>query len=204
MDIDAVIAAERRRLAGLLAGLNDAQWATPSLCAGWTVRHVAAHLITPFAVAVPKLVLSVLRTGSVAGAMDRQARRLGQWPTAELVATLERHAETRFRPPGGTAAAPLTDILVHGMDIRWPLGRADDRPDPQHLRPVLELLTDPAGSRGLVPRGRTAGVRLVATDVDWAHGSGPEIRGAALPLALGVLGRDVARPELTGDGLRNW
>lgn len=39
-----LITAERRRVADLLAGLDDEQWAAPSLCDGWTVREVGAHL----------------------------------------------------------------------------------------------------------------------------------------------------------------
>jgi uncharacterized protein (TIGR03083 family) len=47
MDKDAVWAAidsQRLRTADLLEGLSEEQWRHPSLCDGWTVRDVAAHL----------------------------------------------------------------------------------------------------------------------------------------------------------------
>ena len=199
METFAIIAAERRRLAGLLDTLSADQWATPSLCAGWTVRHVVAHLVTPFLVSTPALLGAVLRRRGLAGAMDHTARRLAGRPTTDLVETLRRNADHRFTPPGGPPEAPLTDILVHGMDIRWPLGRPGDRPDPATLLPVLDFLAGPKAG-GLVPRGRLAGLRLVATDVDWAHGDGAVVEGPALPLAMAALGRRVALPELTGPG----
>jgi len=39
-----MIASERTGLADELERLTPEQWATPSLCTGWTVRDVAAHL----------------------------------------------------------------------------------------------------------------------------------------------------------------
>ena len=47
MDRDEVwraIDAERISLADLLDSLGEREWETPSLCAGWRVRDVAAHL----------------------------------------------------------------------------------------------------------------------------------------------------------------
>lgn len=37
---------ERRDLADLLDSLTPEQWATPSLCAGWSVRDVVAHILS--------------------------------------------------------------------------------------------------------------------------------------------------------------
>lgn len=200
MDLFAIIAAERRRLADLLGTLTDAQWGAPSLCAGWTVRHVAAHLVTPFAASRAQMVGALIRRRSIAGVMDVMARRLAERPTGELVDLLRRHAASRFTPPGSPPAAPLTDILVHGMDIRWPLGRQDDRPDPAALGPVLDFVAGPNAARGFIPGDRLAGLRLVATDIGWSHGAGAPVEGPALPLAMAVLGRRVAVPELRGDG----
>ena len=44
MDYFPTSAAERRAIADMLDGLSTQQWDTQSLCAGWTVRDVAAHL----------------------------------------------------------------------------------------------------------------------------------------------------------------
>ena len=39
-----VVAEQRLAMAELLAGLSEADWEQPSLCAGWRVRDVAAHV----------------------------------------------------------------------------------------------------------------------------------------------------------------
>jgi hypothetical protein len=38
----AAVADERRRIADVLESLDDAQLSTPSLCAGWDIKTVAA------------------------------------------------------------------------------------------------------------------------------------------------------------------
>lgn len=47
-ELRAWIAAERRELADLLDTLRADQWDRPSLCAGWRVREVAAHMSLGF------------------------------------------------------------------------------------------------------------------------------------------------------------
>jgi hypothetical protein len=46
---------------------------------------------------------------------------------------------------------------------------------------------------------RIAGVRLVATDGDWARGDGPEVRGDSVALMLLLTGRPVG-DDLSGPG----
>jgi uncharacterized protein (TIGR03083 family) len=196
-----VIADERRKLADLLDGLTDEQWATPSLCAGWTIRHVAAHLVTPFEVKPHQILASVLRHRGLSAAMDATAGHLAQRPTHELVATLRSNATNRFTPPTLPPAAPLTDLLVHAADIRWPLGMADDRPSPDRVVIALDFLVTPAARRGFMPGGRLAGLRFVATDHAWSHGEGSEIQGPSLSLAMLMLGRTAASPDVRGSGV---
>jgi uncharacterized protein (TIGR03083 family) len=194
---------ERLGLVERLSDLSPEQWDTPSLCAGWSVRHVLAHLVTPFVVSKPQMLVEVLRSRGVAGAMDRTARRVAEQPPGELLALLEQNAASRFTPPGQPLEAPLTDIVVHGADIRWVLD--DDREDwgdPTRLRPVLDYLVSPKARRAFVPRRRLQGVRLVADDQEWSHGDGLEIGGSSLALAAGVLGRAAAQPLLSGAGTR--
>jgi hypothetical protein len=45
----AAVADERRSIATLIDGLNAGELATPSLCTGWDVKTVAAHLVSDFA-----------------------------------------------------------------------------------------------------------------------------------------------------------
>jgi hypothetical protein len=101
--------------------------------------------------------------------------------------------------------APLTDVLVHGQDIRIPLGLADER-SAAPWRGVLAFLVSKRARRGFVA-GRLPELRLVAHDLDWSWGAGPEVSGPAVALALAVSGRDARADQLDGPGahrLRDW
>ena len=196
------IRAERLAVVERLRGLPEPDWTTPSLCTGWTVHHVLAHLVTPFEVGLPGFGLAVLRYRGVSGAMDGLARRFARRPPEDLLDVLEANAGSGFRPPGLPLAAPLTDATVHAADIRWGLGddHADPR-DPARLRPALDFLVSEQARGPMVPAGRLDGLRFTGTDLDWSHGSGAEVSGTALHLMMGILGRPAAHPHLTGPGL---
>jgi uncharacterized protein (TIGR03083 family) len=200
VDTFAEIADERRQLADLLTGLTPGQLATQSLCDEWSVHDVAAHLITPLEVSTSRFALTILACrGSFDRANVRLTRQQARRPITEIVDILRRKAETRFTPPGAGPEAPLTDALVHGLDIRWPLRLTREAPA-ERLRTSLTFLTSRAG-RGLVPRGALDGLRLTADDVDWAHGSGPTVRGGAEAMLLAMTGRTAALGHLSGDGV---
>lgn len=193
---------ERLGLAARLAELTPNEWEIPSLCLGWSVRHVAAHLITPFAVSPRHMAVRVVKARGISGAMDAAARELATRPTHDLVALLQQHAGSTFHPPGLPLAAPLTDVIVHGADIRWALGDATrDWGDCERLRPVLDFLVSPRALTGFMPRRRTAGLSFMATDQEWTFGSGQPVRGPSLALTLGLLGRPRAFPLLDGAGV---
>lgn len=193
------IATERRALADDLEGLTAEQWEQPSLCGDWTVRHLAGHLVVPHVIKLRTFAVEIAKAaGNFDRANSRLAIREGQRPTAELVADLRRHAESHFHPPGFGSEAPLTDILVHGYDIRLPLGLPAERP-PAPFRHALDLLVSPKARRGFVAKGRPP-ARLVATDLDWSHGDGDEVSGTAADLALALLRRSVRLDTLSGPG----
>jgi uncharacterized protein (TIGR03083 family) len=197
-EVFGMIAEERRALADLLDTLTPEQWATPSLCAGWTVREVAAHLVVPFEVSVPSLMLRLVRSlGSYDRAMDGATREVAARPTTELAARLRANADHRFTPPMSGPEAPLTDVVVHGQDIRRPLGIAHGI-EPEHLRVALDRMA--GGALGFVPRSRVAGLRFEATDLDWSAGDGALVRGPAEAILLAITGRPVALADLDGDG----
>ena len=199
VDTFAEIADERRGLADLLSGLTAEQQATQSLCSEWRVHDVVAHLVVPLEVGIPRFAVAMLGSrGNFDRANVRLAGRQARRPFGELLEVLRRKAGSRFTPPGAGPEAPLTDVLVHGLDIRWPLGLA--RVVPEHrLRTSLDHVSDPA-SRGVVPKGALDGLRFEADDVDWTHGSGPVVRGPAEALLLALTGRPTALDRLTGDG----
>ncbi|NHC47298.1 maleylpyruvate isomerase family mycothiol-dependent enzyme [Motilibacter aurantiacus] len=198
MDVFEEIADERRALADQLATLTLEQQTTRSLCHAWSVHDVLAHLVMPLEVSTSRLVLAVLLAGGKFDrASERVTRQLAQRPFAELVEVLRRKADIRFTPPGSGPESPLVDVLVHGLDIRWPLRLHHDIPAPRLREALTFLMTAPAG---LVPRGALTGLRLEAEDIDWAHGSGPVVRGRAGTLLLAATGRTAALAPLTGDG----
>ena len=200
MDTFAEIADERRQVAALASGLTAEQLATPSLCGEWSVHDVVAHLVVPLEVSLPKFAVAMLASrGNFDRANVRLTREQARRPVAELSEVLRRKAGSRFTPPGSGPEAPLTDLLVHGLDIRWPLGLARDIPQ-ERLRTSLAYLTAaPVG--GVVPTGRLDGLRFEASDVDWAHGSGPVVRGSGEALLLAITGRTTALDHLRGDGV---
>jgi uncharacterized protein (TIGR03083 family) len=94
-----VITEQRLGLARLLAGLSDTEWEQPSLCAGWRVRDVAAHVA--MAPLVPRLG-SMLADGIRARELHRLnhdvAVRHAARPTRDIVAELCTYADSRRLP----------------------------------------------------------------------------------------------------------
>jgi uncharacterized protein (TIGR03083 family) len=200
MDVFAAIADERRTVADMLSGLTPAQWATPSLCPPWNVREIAAHLDLPFLVGARKAMWAfVLARFDFDRWAERLTAEVAVRPTAELVDILRRNAEHRFVPPGAGPEAPLTEILVHGLDIRRPLGIARKLPEDRVLA-ALEFLAK-APPRGHTRKAWREGLRFVATDMDWAHGHGPLVRGGVDSLLLALTGRVSVLDEVQGDGV---
>ncbi len=193
------VANERREIASLIDGLDDAQLATQSLCAGWDIRTVAAHLVSVFADSFWEFQWTAIRRGGVHRAIDELARRRAQLPPAEIAAALRQGADHQLSPPITGPLSGLTDVLVHGGDIRIPLGLPFD-PNPHLVSLALDFLT---GSRalGFVPFGRLRGIRLQASDADRSWGRGAEVRGPLRALMLAVTGRDALLHTLDGPGL---
>ena len=134
----AAVANERRQIANLLESLDDAQLATPSLCAGWDVKTVAAHVVTVFADSFWVFMRTAVLRASMAGAIDELARRRAKAPAADIVATLRGCADHPVSPPLFGPLDPLADILVHAGDIRIPL-RMPFEPDPELAALALDF-----------------------------------------------------------------
>ena len=200
VDTFAEIADERRSLADLFSELTGEQQSAESLCSGWSVHDVAAHLIVPLEVGIPRFALTMLACrGSFDRANMRLARKQARRPFNEITEVLRSKAESRFTPPGAGPEMPLTDLLVHGLDISWPLRLTREVPG-ERLEKALTFLTATA-ARGLVPEGRLRDLRFEADDIDWAHGSGPAVRGSADALLLAITGRTAALASLSGEGV---
>jgi uncharacterized protein (TIGR03083 family) len=202
-DLYPMVVAERRRLADALDPLTDEQWATASLCAGWTVRDVLAHLVFPATASKLKVIVPFFKSGFNFDRMTNQLVRDDTRSGPELVKVLRKHAEHRFTPPGFGFEAPLTDVVVHGRDIERPLG-IPATTDPQVARAVLDFVVSKRATlgNGFVHKGVTDGLRFEATDLNWAHGDGDAVvRGQTEALMLVILGRAVALGDLSGTGV---
>lgn len=197
-DIWPTIHAERRALADDLAGLRAEQWATPSLCSGWTVHEVLAHLLATAKMTPPKFLARMAAARfSFRRFSDRQvALESAGGPEATLAAF--RAVVDRTSAPPGPKATWLGEAFVHGEDIRRPLGIT-------HVYPASEVaraLAFYAGSNALIGgKRRLAGVTLRATDADVSQGSGPVVEGPAVSLLLAATGRRPALDDLSGPGL---
>jgi len=183
---------ERRALAATLRTLTPEQWEHDSLCAGWTVKDVAAHVIS-----TPQLGWS--------GTLGVFARNLGRGyntmiyretkkvsarrSTEEILADFDAFADSRKKVPTTTTVEPLIDALVHHQDILRPLGLRHDM-DPSAAAVAADrvrLLAPLMGTRGAI-----RGVRMVATDIDWDRGRGRVVEAQMQELLMRCAGR---RPE---------
>ena len=193
-----VVAAERGALADDLTGLTDEQWRTPSLCAGWTVHDVLAHQCGTADMNPGRFLLRFVaaRFDFARFAQTQIERYRGATP-AETLATFRRLQHSTSAPPGPKVSW-LGEVVVHSEDIRRPLGIEHVYP-PDAVRRVLDFYT---GSNTLIgTKKRIADLRLVATDQDWSHGSGPAVEGRMIDLLLAATGRQAACERLQGDGV---
>ncbi|WP_433292997.1 maleylpyruvate isomerase family mycothiol-dependent enzyme [Pseudonocardia sp. CA-142604] len=190
--------AERAALAADLTGLTDEQWATPSLCPGLSVRDVLAHLTAGASLNPLRWFAGVVRCRFD---FDKQvkmrlAEQLGATP-AETLARFRGVVHSTTAPPLPKVAM-LGEIVVHGEDIRRPLGIDHDYP----IELVTQLATFYTSSDlMLVGKTRVAGLRLVATDGPFATGVGPLVSGTTLAITMATTGRVGYCDDLTGDGV---
>lgn len=200
MDVDAIwqeIDRQREELADLMAGFTETDWETPSLCPGWRVREVGAHLtlaqMSPLAA-----VGNLARAGGSFNKMIRDtAVRQGRLPVERYPALLRAMKGSRRKAPGVTPVEPLTDTLVHASDMLVPLGRP--RAVPLEAAAVSATRCWDMGFPFGAQR-RLAGLLLVADDHDWSIGSGQVVEGSMQDLLLLVTGRYVVLPHLGGPG----
>lgn len=191
MDSDTIwqhIDSERAWVADLLESLSEDAWQQPSVCAGWTVRDVGAHL-TFAQCRVRDLVIPAVRAGFRYDAFIKVSALRSPLTHEEIVATLRGFVGSRRRVAFVTDLEPLIDILVHSQDICRPLGI--DHPTPPDAAAAAAdrvLSTRPPIRRWKPPRG----VRLVASDIDWAFGDGEEVRASMQTHLLTLTGRQAA------------
>ena len=197
--------AEVDDIGGLLSELGDEQFDTPSLCSGWAVRDVLGHMGLGHTTPMGAMIGRIAKYGfNVTKASSRESTMLfaGKAPdeirrfwSEVMMATHPRKGISKMIP----ARAGFLDHLVHNQDIRRPTGHARSIPE-ERLRRALELARS-EGSPMFSPKRNVAGLRLVATDVDWSGGDGPEVTGPGEALVMAASGRRAALADLSGEGV---
>jgi uncharacterized protein (TIGR03083 family) len=199
MEVWPAIASERKSLVAALAELPADAWSRPSLCPGWSVRDVVAHLVATSRMTPPAFAGKLARAGFRFHEMSRREieRITAGASDADLVDALAARVDARTAPPG-PALSWLGETIVHGEDVFRALGPYREHPR-EHLVAVAGFY---ASSNMLIgAKSRIDGVALRATDADWTHGSGPEAAGPLIALVMAMTGRRAAFEDLTGEGV---
>ena len=200
MDRDEVwrtIDEQRSELADLMETFTEAEWATPSLCEGWRVREVAAHLTLAHTTLRQGLGPAIRARGGFNRMIYQTAMVQAELPVEDYPVLLRAMVGSRRKAPFITDLEPMIDQLVHGQDMVVPLGRSREMP-PEAAATAAQR----AWSMGF-PFGakkRLRGFTLAATDHPWTVGAGPVVEGPIRALLMLVTGRDVVLPELSGPG----
>jgi len=193
-----LIHAERQRLIEDLQSLNDQQWRAASLCPEWDVQQVLAHLVALTKQTPPKFFAKFAASGFRFERMAaKDVARESAGTPAQTLAEFTAHVGDSSAPPGPVDSW-IGEVVVHGADIRRPLGIAYS-PPVATTRQVADFYKN---SNLLIgAKSRISGVKMIATDTDWSHGSGAEVRGPILSLVQAMTGRVAAVADLTGDGV---
>jgi uncharacterized protein (TIGR03083 family) len=193
-----MIAAQRAELAEVLADLPAPSWDEPTLCAGWRVREVVAHITMPFRFSGRRFALELARSrGRFNEMANRVARRdAAAMSPGDLTGAVRSNTGHPWKPPGGGYTGALAHDLIHGLDITVPLGLA--RPVPEERLQLV--LPGSLADRSVKFFGVDLdGIELRAQDMDWTLGSGVPLTGAAVDLLLVLCGRTLPAGRLTGE-----
>ncbi|WP_461190037.1 maleylpyruvate isomerase family mycothiol-dependent enzyme [Arthrobacter sp. Z4-13] len=189
---------ERRLLTADLSELPDEQWRRPSLCPGWDVHDVLAHLVDTARTGRLSFVRDLLTARMDFDRANENgiAREKRQDPQDTINAL--REAADLTRTPPANLATRLVEAIVHGEDIRRPLGIAGSYPEPAVVQALTYQLRTPVSFGG--GRERAAGLRLIDRKSGTAWGQGADVEADPLDLLLAVSGRRVDRKSLKGSG----
>jgi uncharacterized protein (TIGR03083 family) len=193
-----LIRGERVALIADLENVTDAQWATQSLCSAWTVRDVLAHMTTTAKMTPGRFFGKLAGSGFRFNAMNDKGVQEEQGATPAAALAGFKSVLDRTTSPPGPLDAMVAEIVIHSQDIRRPLGIAHTF-QPEALTLVGNFVT--RGNLLLGGKRRSTGLTLIASDVDWTHGSGQEVRGPLASIILALTGRKMGLADLTGDGV---
>ena len=184
-----VVAEAFQALANALDDLSPDRVDTPSLCQGWTVRNVLAHMTMAARYSPDEFTARLQAVGFDFTALsNRLAEQDGGLPFDALVKDLRSDVMAHWEPPGGGFAGALTHVVIHGLDATAPLGLGRTCSD-DAMRHVLDSLTTGGVHRHFGVE--VDGLHLRATDLDWSYGSGRPVEAPAHELALMLTSRRI-------------
>lgn len=197
-DVWQAIDHERLSLAELFDDLSAQEWETPSLCAGWRVRDVAAHLTLAHLGPLPAALATLRARGHLNRMIHDTAVRQARLPVEQYAVLLRGMAGSRKKAPGVTHVEPLIDVLVHGQDIAIPLARTWPMPVQAAATAANRVWPDLWPFRA---ERKLSGFRFAATDCPWTAGQGPQVEGPIAAILLLLTGRRAALSHLSGPGV---
>jgi uncharacterized protein (TIGR03083 family) len=185
-DLQRLIAPTCDGLADRMAAAPAEIWDAPSLCEGWQIRHVIAHVTMPARLTVEEFMTELVAVGGDFSVLSNSvAHRDAPLPTADHLAGLRSPQLHAWQPPGGGASAALSHAVIHSLDATVAL----DQPAVAPIEAVAAVLDELAATSGSMFGLNLEGIRLVATDVDWSWGDGDTLRAESGPLVALLSGR---------------
>jgi uncharacterized protein (TIGR03083 family) len=185
-DLQSWVAPTFDGLADLLASAPAGTWDAPSLCEGWQVRHVVAHVAMPVRLTPETFGAEMAAAGGDFGVLSNTvAARDASLPPADQLAALRSPALQAWQPPGGGEVGALTHAVIHSLDVTVAL----DQPAVAPADAVIAVLDQLTGADGAWFGIDLTGVRLEATDTDWSWGTGDVVRADSGQLVALLSGR---------------
>jgi uncharacterized protein (TIGR03083 family) len=198
IDIWPVIHAERSALTADLAPLPPEKWDTPSLCSSWTVRDVVAHMTATAKISGGTFFPKLIGSGFSLARLQEKDLVTERGDSADDTLARFKSVETSVKHPPGPGDTWLGETIIHGEDVRRPLGIEHEYP----MEALVQVADFYKGSNLVIgTKRRIAGLRMIATDTDWSHGSGPEVSGPMVAVLMAMTGRKAPLDRLAGDGV---
>ena len=188
-DLQPLVASEYRSLYDALSALAEPEWNRESLCKGWSIRHVIAHLTMPARYTPEQYGAELAAAGyDFTTVSNRVAARDASLPREQLLADLAGDTLAQWSTPDGGMIGSLTHVVIHALDATVPTGLGCVASE-DAVRAALDNLA----SQGVHRHFGTSvdGRRLEADDIAWTYGNGETVTAPAHLLILALTGRAV-------------
>lgn len=185
-DLQTFVAPTYDGLADLLTAAPPETWDAPSLCEGWQVRHVIAHMTMPARFTQEQFAAEMAAAGGdFTEFCNTVVERDASLPFPDQLDALRSQQLHEWQPLGGGTAGALRHAVIHSLDVTIALDRSAVAPNDA----VLAVLDQLAAANGTLFGVDLTEVRLEATDTDWSWGSGEAVRADSGLLVALLSGR---------------